>query len=250
MSKIKISAVSYLNTKPFLYGLEQSGLHKEIIINLANPADCAQSLLSNNCDLALLPVAILPELVDYKIISDYCIGAKGAVETVNLFSNVPLNSIETILLDYQSKTSVKLLKVLCKYYWKIHPVFKDAFQGYEQNIQGTTAGLIIGDRAIKHRNVNNYSFDLGEEWFKYTKLPFVFAAWVANKPLPDKFISQFNEALSKGIQAVNAIIPEYQKIYDLYDFNVKKYLTKSISFELDAQKQAGLSLFLKKIDGM
>src|SRR5665213_3010681 len=97
---IRISAVSYLNTKPFLYGLELAHI-PDVEISLDNPAECARKLIENEVDLGLVPVAIIPLLKEAHILPGFCIGADGAVESVKLYSHVPLEKIKTILLDYQ-----------------------------------------------------------------------------------------------------------------------------------------------------
>ncbi len=91
------------------------------------------------------------------------------------------------MLDYQSRTSDDLLKILIKEYWKINPVFEETSGEYQSKISGTTAALIIGDRALKQREISSYIYDLGLEWKKFTGLPFVFAAWVSNKKLDIRF---------------------------------------------------------------
>ena len=74
-------------------------------ISTAIPSHCAAQLLNEEVDVALVPVAIIPQLDYSKIISQFCISSDGAVQTVCLFSDCPLDEIETIYLDYHSKTS-------------------------------------------------------------------------------------------------------------------------------------------------
>jgi chorismate dehydratase len=114
MDKIRISAVKYANTYPFIYGLTESGFDKKIILETDHPADCAAKLIKGNVDIGLIPVASLPKLKEYHIISDYCIGANGNVRTVLLLSNCQFEEIETIYLDYRSRSSVVLSKYLQK----------------------------------------------------------------------------------------------------------------------------------------
>ena len=195
MHKIKVSAVSYLNSKPFIYGLQHSEILNNIDLQLDIPSDCAQKLMDGKVDLGLIPVAVIPKLKEHYIITDYCIGAEGKVASVMLYSNVPLDEIKTVLLDYQSRTSVTLVKVLAKYFWNISPVWENSTVNFENTFAGNTAAVIIGDRTFGLENKYAYAYDLAEEWQKFTHLPFVFACWVANKKLPDDFISQFNNAL-------------------------------------------------------
>ena len=147
------------------------------------PSECANKLLNNMVDIALVPVAIIPRLPYYKVISSYGISSNGAVETVCLFSQRPLNEIETIILDYHSKTSNELVQLLCRHYWHISPKFVYSDAEFSDQISDSTAGLIIGDRAYQFRSEFSFVYDLSEEWKKWTSLPFVFACWVANKPI-------------------------------------------------------------------
>ncbi|MEO5890257.1 MAG: menaquinone biosynthesis protein, partial [Ferruginibacter sp.] len=180
--KIRVGAVSYLNTKPLVYGLEQGMMNESIDLFFDYPSNIAAALLNDEIDVGLVPVAIIPQMENYHIISDYCISSDGEVASVCLFSEVPINEIEMVLLDYQSRTSIELAQLLLKEYWKIKPVFKKAGVDFREKISGTTAAVVIGDRAFEQRNISAYSYDLGLAWKKLTGLPFVFAAWVSNKP--------------------------------------------------------------------
>ena len=202
MDKIRVSAVSYLNSIPFVYGLENSSIMSQIELSLDIPSECANKLSNFKVDLALVPVVIIPKLKFSEIISPYCIGANGPVETVCLFSQVPLDEIEEIQLDFHSKTSAQLVQLLSKKYWNINPIFKHAKKGFENDLTNRIAGLIIGDRAYQYRKKFKYVYDLPEEWKKYTSLPFVFACWVANKSLSKSFKNSFIEALHFGMKSL------------------------------------------------
>ncbi|MGE0561579.1 MAG: menaquinone biosynthetic enzyme MqnA/MqnD family protein [Flavobacteriales bacterium] len=241
--KVKISIVSYSNTLPFLYGLQHSDILNEIDLQLDIPSKCAEKLLTNQVDIGLVPVAILPKLKEYHIITDYCIGATKKVNSVLLYSDVPLNEIETIMLDYQSITSINLVQILAKQYWKIFPKFENSTVGFEKNIGGTTAGVIIGDRTFDLSKKFLYQYDLAGEWVKFTQLPFAFACWVSNKKMTEDFARKLNEALKFGVnhipQAVN--ISTNQSM----DKNkLKNYLTYDISYHLDQEKRRSIDIFL------
>ncbi|MEO8111871.1 MAG: menaquinone biosynthesis protein [Ginsengibacter sp.] len=241
--KIRVGAVSYLNTKPLVYGFDHGMMAESIELKIDFPSKIASMLLSDEIDVGLVPVAIIPEMKEYYIISDYCIGSRGEVASVCLFSEAPLDKIERILLDYQSRTSVELLKILIKNYWHIDPVFEDTSGNYQSRISGTTAALVIGDRALEQRKQSSYIYDLGAEWEKYTGLPFVFAAWVSNKKLDEDFIAAFNKANLAGLSNIDDVVEE--NLYPV--FNLKDYYTKYISYNLDESKKEGLALFLKKL---
>jgi chorismate dehydratase len=116
--KIKVAAVNYLNTKPLLYGIKNHPVFKQIELTEDYPAKIADMLLSGTVDLALVPVVIIPKMKEHYIVSDFCIGSNGAVASVCLFSEVVMENIEKVYLDYQSRTSVMLAKILLKEYWK------------------------------------------------------------------------------------------------------------------------------------
>ncbi len=240
--KYKVSAVNYLNSKPFIYGLENSEVKNEIELQLDIPSICAEKLEEDKVDIGLVPVAIIPELEEYHIISQYCIGADGEVGSVLLFSEVPLNEIKTILLDNQSRSSVMLVQVLAEKFWKIKPHWKDASDHYETRISGVTAGVVIGDRTFALKNKFGYVYDLSSEWKKFTQLPFVFACWVANKKLPADFIQRMNDAFAFGLNRKEEVIREYKEQYPMLD--IKDYFENKISFDFDDKKKKSLKLFL------
>lgn len=242
-TKIRVAAVSYLNTKPLIYGFEKGMMKNEVELVTDFPASIADMLISNKVDIALVPVATIPLLKEYHIISDYCIGAKGEVASVCLFSDVPLSEIKTILLDYQSRSSVGLLKILLKDYWKLNVNLINADADYEEKILGTTAGLVIGDRAFIQRKKSKYIFDLGTAWKEMTGFPFLFAAWIANKKLPQTFVEKFNQTTGEGLKNLTEII--FGNPYTHYD--LKKYYEENISFDLNEEKRKGLQEYLKRL---
>ncbi len=247
--KIKISAVSYLNSLPFVWGLNQSEyIRNNTLLQLDIPSDCAKNLLNKKVDIGLVPVAILPQLSEYQIISDYCIGANGKVATVLLLSDVPLDEIKIILLDYHSRTSVRLVQILAREYWKITPKWIDAKQGFENQIGGTTAAVLIGDRTFIPQNlIHNFIYDLAHEWKNFTKLPFVFALWIATGNISTTYISEFNKALKLGIENIEKVIETITNNENIRKEELKKYYTENISYLFDNEKQTALNLFLNKL---
>jgi len=242
--KIRIGIVNYLNTKPLLYGLELPPIKDRIELIGAHPARLAQMLADGEVDVGLIPVAAIPDLPSYYIVGNYCIGAEAEIASVCLFSEVPMSQIKTVYLDYQSRSSVALLKWLMKEYWGIIPeIIQATDESFRQKITGTTAGLVIGDRALEQRKISTFIYDLGSEWRSITGLPFVFAAWVSTKPLPDDFIAEFDHANSLGLQHIDEIVANTP--FDLYD--LKKYYSLHLSYELDDRKRKGMGLFLQYI---
>ncbi|MEO5945855.1 MAG: menaquinone biosynthesis protein [Chitinophagaceae bacterium] len=245
MDKIRVGIVNYLNTKPLLYGLKRDPISSQIELIGDYPSRLAEMLLNEEIDIGLVPVAILPKLKEYHIVSDYCIGAEGEIASVALFSEVPMQEIKKVLLDYQSQTSVELLKYLMKEYWGISPEIVNAEdEDYRKEITGTTAGLVIGDRAFEQRKISTFIYDLGSEWRKITGLPFVFAAWISTRPISAEFIKLFNEANGMGIAKIDEIVAETP--FNLFD--LKKYYKQHLSYTLDDRKIQGMNHFLQVIN--
>jgi chorismate dehydratase len=235
--------VSYLNTKPLLYGIEHSPIIDEISLTTQYPALIADMLLKDEIDIGLVPVSIIPQMKEYYINTNYCIGANGPVASVCLLSEHPLNEIKTVLLDYQSRTSLALARLLFEKYWKLHPHFIPAGPDFLNQIGGDTAAVVIGDRALEIRRKYSFTFDLGQAWKEMTGLPFVFAAWISNKKLDTGWVSRFDKANAFGIHHLSTVIKELP----ISSFDLSEYFHQYLSYNLDEEKKKGLSLFLKML---
>jgi chorismate dehydratase len=243
LSKIKVAAVSYLNTKPLLWGIERSVVMAEMELLLDYPANLAVSLKEGSIDMALLPVAAIPAIPGARIVSDYGIAADGPVASVALFSKAPIGEVDTVYLDYQSRSSVRLATILLKKWWKQDVRLLPAPTDYISLIGGSTAGVIIGDRALEQRSCFPHVYDLAEAWKAWTGLPFVFAAWVANKDLPADFLARFNAANQEGLAHIDEVIAAYP--FPKYD--MQTYYRRNIHYLIDDEKKRGLARFLDEL---
>lgn len=247
MKKIKITAVSYLNTKPLLYGLLQSPIANHIDLSLDVPALCAQKLLKDEADLGLVPVAVIPDIPKARIVSDYCIGTNRYVKTVGIYADQPIETLTDLYLDHHSRTSVALSKILLEQYWQLTPRLLPASDGYIDEIWGSVGGVVIGDRTIGLEERFKYFYDLGNAWYEFKQLPFVFAAWVSNKEIPESFLRSFNEALKTGVEAIPQLMFLLNTPNNQFDLN--QYFTQNINYELDAPKKQALETFLSILTG-
>lgn len=239
--KIRIGAVSYLNTRPLLFGFREHPVSQRIRLFEDYPAKIASMLLSDEIDVGLVPVAILPRLKEYHLISDFCIGCDGPVASVALFGDVPLPEMEVILLDYQSRTSVMLLRVLLRDHWKHMPILKDAgTEDFRSQIKGRTGGLVIGDRAFDQALHSPVMYDLGQAWKDHTGLPFVFATWVANKHVDSDFIKAFNDANAIGLGKLDMVAAAYPTTV----FDLLYYYRHNLSYPFDKVKHHAMDKFL------
>lgn len=236
--------MSYLNTKPLLYGLENSPIKDDIELILDYPSNLVNALKSDQIDIGLIPVAALLDLESYQIVSDYCIGTEGEVASVAVLSEVPMDQIETVILDYQSRTSVMLCKILFEHHWKKTVKFVHASdETYISQINGNVAGLVIGDRALKIKSKFNFIYDLGLGWKEMTGLPFVFAVWVARKEIDLAFLEAFNEANRSGIESITLV----SSLWDFSEYSLDSYFNNNISYTLDLSKHQGMNHFLELI---
>lgn len=247
MKKIRISAVSYTNTKPFIYGIQHTPVIDQIDLSLDIPSDCAQKLIDDKADIGLIPVAAALNLPEWHIVSDYCIGANGPVNSVFIFSNCDIHEVKTVQLDPESRSSNNLGRVLLKNFWKIEPQLVVNAPDYAQSTDPNTAFVQIGDRTFGKKQQYKYVYDLAEEWKKMTGLPFVFAAWISNKPIPHEFTEEFNKGLKYGLDHRPELLKELPK---RSDFDIEDYLMHKLDFNLTEDKKKALYLFLDYIKAL
>lgn len=241
--KVRVSIINYSNTIPFTYGLLQSKKLASLAeFSYGYPAQVAQKLCHDEVDASIISIEAIPSIPQATIFSDFCISATHKVDSVLLCSPCPLSSIETITLDYQSRTSNTLVQILAACAWQIYPTYQMGREGYELAHDGS-AKVIIGDRALVNAARYPYVYDLAHEWYTAFGLPFVFACWVANKPLSDEFISVFNEACQYGISHIDDAIESTQKEFQ---FDIRNYLYQSVEFQLNDAKRASMDLYFEK----
>ena len=236
----KITAVSYLTTIPFIYGLRHhSNLGAELL--LAPPATCYKNFVEGKADIALMPVAMVPSLTDAEIITDYCIGAVGKVRTVVVMSNTPIEKVSRIYLDAHSKTSVQLCGYLAQKLWHIEPEWI-AMEDYSQldHAEEGDAFLLIGDKVFDNERRFAHIYDLAEEWHRATKAPFAFAVWVARKGLSYEVRDELQAAFTYGVEHIYEAILESDYADREYAY---EYLTENIDFLFDIQKHNALKKF-------
>lgn len=245
MNKIKLALVSYINTIPFIEGIRASlPLLEKLELITDYPAKCAEMIRHHKVDGGLIPIAALAEIDGYEIISDYCIGADGVVETVALFSQQPLEEVDTIYLDYQSRTSAQLVQILAKNYWKRKFKFLPTTQGFEGSIPDHSAVLIIGDRVFEYEHLYAYKLDLAENWKFNTNLPFAFAVWVGNDKVK-AIEKELNAAFELGL---NDLAKHYNDLLTIDEDHFINYLSEKIDFRLDNRKKKAIQLFTSMLN--
>ena len=243
--KIRVSAVKYANTFPFIYGLTETGFDKKIALTTDHPAECASKLISGKVDIGLIPVAALPLVREPHIITDFCLGAYGNVRTVLLLSNCSFEDIKTINLDYRSRSSVNLVKILAKNAWKREFLWRATDESFNfREIPENEGVVIIGDQCIELEKYFIHRIDLAGEWYRFTGLPFAFACWTANSELNEGFLKEFNEALAFGVNNIPDVVAKYGNSGALKGNDLKVYLTENMDFKLNKDKREAIQLFL------
>lgn len=244
--KVRISAVRYANTYPFIYGLTETGFDKKVILTTDHPADCARKLAEGSVDIGLIPVAALPRIPDYRIITDYCLGAYGKVRTVMLLSNTSPDLVRTINLDYRSVSSVNLARILARHFWKREFRWHNTSEEFDfRNIPDDEAVVLIGDQCFEYESNFRFGTDLAEEWYKYTGLPFAFACWTANKELDAEFLEELNSSLEYGVRNIPAVVRKYGSSGVIRGNDLLSYLTVNMNFDLNDDKRKAIKLFLE-----
>ena len=244
MEKTIVTAVSYLNTLPFVYGINTRIPKEEVFLSLDVPSECARKIIHHEVDFGLAPSGILSQIMPQYNLLPYCIGADGAVSSVMLFSRVPMSDITKVYLDVDSRTSVLLVRLLAKHLWNISPEWVDQTVIREANEAQSL--LAIGDKAFALKGEFPYYWDLGLEWKKMTGLPFVFAVWVTRTYTFPQSRKVIEDALEYGVSHIQQAIDNCPK--DKYlDIDLVTYLNHDIHYRMTDTFQEGLDLFLDMV---
>ena len=247
---VRIGAVSYLNTKPLVFGLAERLPEAEIVFDL--PSRLADDLSCGELDVALIPTVEYFQDPGYKIVSDACIACRGDVYSVSLLSQCHSADIKTLALDEGSRTSAALVQVLLKKRLGIIPELHPFPIGSDLQELETDAVLIIGDRAM-HVDKSKFAetWDLGQEWVDWTGLPFVFAMWTARADL-ELDLSSIEQALSaardEGVQNTAQIAAQHSSELGISQQQCEVYLRDHLYFYLGERERQGQELFRRYVD--
>ncbi len=241
--KKRLGAVSFLNTKPLIYGIENNLFPHNFDLVKAIPSALAVDLNAGKLDVALIPsIAYAKNSPSLRIVPECGIIAHGAVNSIRLYFNRDLRSIRRVALDISSMTSVVLTKIILAERYEIKPEFIAAKPDIEKMLAVADAALVIGDTALfKTESAGVNYLDLAEEWHDMTGLPFVFAVW-AGKPgaLTLDDVQAIISSKNLGLDNIDAVCRAAAAEYGA-DFNlVRTYLTDNVQFDLGEQEIAGM----------
>jgi cyclic dehypoxanthinyl futalosine synthase len=238
---LRALGVEYLNARPLWESLKDD---PRIALDLARPSALARALSENEADVGLLPVAAAATIGELRLLRNMAVGARGKVRSVAIVAERPLHELDTIALDLSSRTSVVLGRLLlARRKLTPHLFATDPAQAIA-SVQGRTGALVIGDAALDVETRFEYRLDLAEDWFEWTGLPFVFAAWFARPDAVDaEHEDIFRIAKQKGLSRVDAIAAEHGARSGLDPASLRAYLTESIRYDLGDEEMIGLERF-------
>lgn len=251
MRRLRISAISYLNTAPLMWDFEHGSAGSAFDISYTLPAQCAAALREGSADIGIIPAAAYATIPGLMILPGVAIASRHAVGSILLVSKVSIEKARTVALDTSSMTSVALTKVLFARLWGGKPTFTAMAPDLEPMLAQCDAALVIGDPALEVDRSQYHTYDLGEEWHRWTRKPFVYAFWaVRQDALADTSLDLaaiFQQSRDHGLERENLdqIVREWAPRLSLRESEVRNYLTENIHYSLDPPCLDGLQLFYR-----
>lgn len=243
--RVRVSAVSFLNARPLVHGLER---HRDLFdVSFDLPSTCATRLHAGDVDLGLIP-AIEYLRDDYRLVPGMAIGSDGPILSVALFTRRPIGAVRRIALDTSSRTSAALCRVLCARHWHIAPVFVAAAPDLEAMLRDADAALVIGDPAlaVDAASAGVEKLDLGEAWRRLTGLPFVYAAWAGRHgALDPTHLTALDEARDAGLAARGTLAESAAGGDPATAATLTAYLHDNLRYTFGDREQAGLERFFE-----
>jgi chorismate dehydratase len=257
MRRLRISAISYLNTAPLMWDFEhgEAGVEvgREFDISYTLPSACARALEAGTADIGIIPAAAYAQVPGLTVLPGVAIASRRPVRSILLASRVPVDQIRAVALDTSSMTSVALTKILFEKWLGGGRTFTPMAPDLEKMLAQHDAGLVIGDPALQIDRSRYLTLDLAEEWIRYTGKPFVFAFWAVRQdalrevaPSQD-LAAAFQQSRDHGLEpaSLDHIAREWAPRIGIGEADVRSYLTESIYYQLDAPCLEGLQLFYR-----
>jgi chorismate dehydratase len=261
MSRLKISAISYLNTAPLMWDFEHTEVGADFDISYTIPSACAEALRAGTADIGIIPAAAYASIPDLVIIPDIAIAARRAVRSILLVSKLPAVSmskeewattIRTVALDTSSMTSVALTKIIFAKWLGGAREYRAMAPDLDTMLGACDAALLIGDPALQVDRSRYFTLDLAEEWVSRSGKSFIFAFWAIRKAALDgrdgrEIREVFKRSRDHGLSASNleVIAQEWALRLGLTVESVRLYLTQNIHYYLDPPCLEGLDLYYR-----
>src|SRR5690348_6277618 len=246
---MRLSAISYLNTAPLMWDFEHGFASPEFEISYTVPSRCAAELARGTADIGIIPAAAYAAIPNLVIIPGVAIASKQPVRSILLVSHKSLEEIRTVALDNSSLTSVALTRVLFEKFWRGERTFTSAAPDIDAMLASNDAALLIGDPALRVDRSKYQTWDLAEEWVRFTGKPFVFAFWAVRQRMLGEtkldLPAIFSQSRDHGLEPNNLeqIVCTWSPKLSMSEQSVRDYLTRSIHFFLDEDCLDGLRLF-------
>jgi len=261
MSRLKISAISYLNTAPLMWDFEHERVGEQFDISHTIPSACAEALRAGTADIGIIPAAAYASIPDLVIIPDVAIAARRAVRSILLVSRMPAQRsskehwtkhVRTVALDHSSMTSVALTKILFAKWLGGEREYRSMAPNLEAMLGACDAALLIGDPALQVDRTRYATLDLAEEWIARTGKSFVFAFWAVRKQAiaghdPAAVVEAFKGSRDHGLapKKLEAIVQEWAPRLGITVESVRTYLTQNIHYYLDPPCLDGLKMYYR-----
>src|SRR5271165_689816 len=251
MRRLRISAISYLNTAPLMWDFERGDAGAKFDISYTLPSACARALADGRADIGIIPAAAYTQIPGLQVLPDVAIASRRAVRSILLVSRMPIDKVRTVALDTSSMTSVALTKILFEKWLGGGRTFTSMAPDTEQMLAACHAGLLIGDPALQIDRRRYHTLDLAEEWIRHTGKPFVFAFWAVRgdalgEAAPSLDLAAiFRASRDHGLEAASLtqIADQWAPRLRISEADVRSYLTENIHYQLDAGCLEGLRLF-------
>jgi len=251
MRRLRISAISYLNTAPLMWDFEHGEAGRDFDISYTLPSSCARALEAGTADIGIIPAAAYAQIPRLEILPGVAIASRRPVRSILLVSRVPVDQIRTVALDTSSMTSVALTKILFEKWLGGGRTYASMEPNVEKMLAHHDAGLIIGDPALEMDRARYHTLDLAEEWIRHTGKPFIFAFWAvrqdALREAPQDLATIFQHSRDHGLEpaSIEQIAREWAPRLRLAESNLRSYLTENIYYHLDPPCLEGLQLFYR-----
>jgi len=244
--KIRAGAVSYLNTRPLVFGIEQGLGAERLELSYDVPSVLASRMAAGELDLALLPIIELARIPNLVIVPGLAIGSLGNCRSVLLVAKKPLAEVRCVALDPDSRTSNALARVLFAEAWGVAPAFVDGPRDLTLALEEHDAAVRIGDKALFAPIPEGaIAYDLGGAWTARTSLPFVFAVWATRPGVIDRETYEILHASRRAGSAVlSAIAADYTWNGRQYPEVALAYLRDAMRYRLGDPEVAAMRRFL------
>ncbi len=272
MAKLRISIVEFLNTAPLVWGFTDGPLQDKYDLSFAVPSQCAEDLRAGRADVGIIPAIEYQRMDDVVVLPGMAVAAKDEVRSILVISKMPIENVKRFAMDINSRSSVGLVKLLCRKQWGIEPEFVDMAVDPEEVLEHADAALIIGDPALRVRlkldaleaklplaenccgsdsdeqpagdTPTLFIYDVAHQWYEMTGRPCVLAVWVARRgAVTPEMVEDFQASRDYGVAHIGDIAEGAALKLELPPVELERYLKDNINYSLNDENLAGLNLY-------